>query len=87
MIGNNDYFVTPNDVAYSQSNTSHIKPNVANLTNMLVDMPTEKVRVGDIDIAYRMFGNGEAILLISGASAGIGGWDPSTLRVFPQTTQ
>ncbi len=54
---------------------------------MLVDMPTEKVRVGDIDIAYRMFGNGEAILLISGASAGIGGWDPSTLRVFPQTTQ
>lgn len=44
-------------------------------------MPTEKVRVGDIDIAYRMFGNGEPILLISGGpSADISSWDPSTLR-------
>ena len=35
--------------------------------------------MGDIDIAYKMFGNGEPILLISGASAGIDSWDPSTL--------
>jgi pimeloyl-ACP methyl ester carboxylesterase len=43
------------------------------------DIPLEKVRVGDIDIAYKMFGNGEPILLVSGASAGIDSWDPTTL--------
>lgn len=79
LIGDNDYFVMPPGVAYSQSDTKHTKPDVTESTYML-DMPTEKVRVGDIDIAYRMFGSGEPILLISGASAGIGGWDPSTLR-------
>ena len=35
MIGNSDYFVTPYDVAYSQSDTNNIKPNVTNSTNML----------------------------------------------------
>jgi pimeloyl-ACP methyl ester carboxylesterase len=42
-------------------------------------IPLEKIRVGDIDIAYKMFGNGEPILLVSGASAGIDSWDPSTI--------
>ena len=80
LINNNDYFVTPNDFAYGQSDANNINPNVTNTTDMQEGMPTEKVRVGDIDMAYRMLGNGEPILLISGASAGIGGWDPSTLR-------
>jgi hypothetical protein len=35
------------------------------------DIPLEKVRVGDIDIAYKRFGNGEPILLLRGASAGV----------------
>ncbi len=35
--------------------------------------------MGDIEIAYKMFGKGEPILLVSGASAGIDSWDPSTL--------
>jgi len=35
LIGNNEYFVTPNDVAYGQSDANHIKPNVANSANML----------------------------------------------------
>jgi pimeloyl-ACP methyl ester carboxylesterase len=37
------------------------------------------VRVGDIDIAYRMSGKGEPILLISGGSADKNAWDPSFL--------
>jgi pimeloyl-ACP methyl ester carboxylesterase len=45
----------------------------------LESIPLEKVRVGDIDIAYKRFGNGEPILLVSGASVGIDSWDPSTL--------
>src|SRR5215204_4768333 len=36
------------------------------------------VQVGDIEIAYKMFGNGgESILLISGGSADKNAWDPS----------
>lgn len=80
LISNTDYFVTPDDFAYSQSDTNNMKPNVTNSTDMQEGIRTEKVRVGDIDMAYRVFGNGEPILLISGASAGIGGWDPSTLE-------
>jgi pimeloyl-ACP methyl ester carboxylesterase len=47
-------------------------PNIQNI-------PLGKIPVGDIDIAYKMFGNGEPILLVSGASAGIDSWDPSTI--------
>jgi pimeloyl-ACP methyl ester carboxylesterase len=35
------------------------------------------VQVGDIDIAYKMSGRGEPILLISGGSADKNAWDPS----------
>jgi pimeloyl-ACP methyl ester carboxylesterase len=35
------------------------------------------VHVGDIDIAYKMSGRGEPILLISGGSADKNAWDPS----------
>jgi pimeloyl-ACP methyl ester carboxylesterase len=35
------------------------------------------VQAGDVDIAYKMFGNGEPILLISGGSADMNAWDPS----------
>jgi hypothetical protein len=35
------------------------------------DIPLEKVRVGDIDVAYKMFGKGEPILLFNGASDGM----------------
>ena len=35
------------------------------------------VQVGDIDIAYKMSGNGEPVLLVSGGSADKNAWDPS----------
>src|SRR5215831_16773769 len=44
------------------------------------DIPLEKVRVGDIDITYKMFGKGEPILLISGVGGDMNSWDPSTLK-------
>jgi pimeloyl-ACP methyl ester carboxylesterase len=46
------------------------------------DIPAKKVPVGDIDIAYKMFGKGDPILLISGGSTGINGWVPSTLKAL-----
>lgn len=36
--------------------------------------------VGDIDIAYKVLGKGDPILLVSGGSSDMNSWDPSTLR-------
>jgi pimeloyl-ACP methyl ester carboxylesterase len=41
---------------------------------------TKKVHVGDIDIAYKMFGKGDAIILISGYSAPLEFWDLTLLE-------
>ncbi len=46
------------------------------------DIPTKKVRVGDIDIAYKIFGNGEPILLINGYSFTMDSWDPTLLETL-----
>jgi pimeloyl-ACP methyl ester carboxylesterase len=43
------------------------------------NIPFEKVRVGDIDVAYKMFGKGEPILLFNGASDSMDAGDPSFL--------
>jgi pimeloyl-ACP methyl ester carboxylesterase len=44
------------------------------------DIPLKKVHVGDIDVAYKMFGNGDPIILFSGASDNMDAWDPSLLK-------
>ncbi len=43
------------------------------------EIDTKKIHVGDIDIGYRMFGNGKPILLINGFSAPLDFWDPIVL--------
>jgi pimeloyl-ACP methyl ester carboxylesterase len=52
--------------------------NTTNSVN-IEDIPLEKVRVGDIDIAYKMFGK-DPILLFNGASDNMDAWDPSFLK-------
>jgi hypothetical protein len=78
LISNDGYFNTK--IVYSQSDPDQVSSNIANSVN-IQNIPLEKVRVGDIDVAYKMFGEGEGapILLVSGASVGIDSWDPSTL--------
>lgn len=78
LISIDDYFGTPK-IAYSQSDPDQTNSNTTNSLN-IQDIPLEKVRVGDIDIAYKMIGKGDPILLNSGGSQGIDGWDPSFLR-------
>jgi pimeloyl-ACP methyl ester carboxylesterase len=46
------------------------------------DIPAKKVHVGDIDIAYKMLGKGDPILLFNGASDGMDAWDPSFPRIL-----
>ena len=77
LIGIDGYFGTPK-IAYSQSEPDQMNSNTTNSVN-IQDIPLEKVRVGDIDVAYKMFGKGEPILLFNGASDGMDAWDPSLL--------
>jgi pimeloyl-ACP methyl ester carboxylesterase len=77
LIGIDGYFGTPK-IAYSQSDQDQMNSNTTNSVN-IQDIPLEKVRVGDIDVAYKMFGKGEPILLFNGASDGMDAWDPSFL--------
>lgn len=58
--------------------TSQGEPNVSTLIN-LHDIETKKIHVGDIDIAYKKFGKGDPILLISGAWGPLDYWDPTML--------
>jgi pimeloyl-ACP methyl ester carboxylesterase len=44
------------------------------------DIPLKKVHVGDIDVAYKMFGKGDPIILFNGASDNMDAWDPSLLK-------
>jgi len=76
LVSNNSNFRTTN-LAYGQSDQKN--SNVTNSLN-IHDIPVKKVHVGDIDIAYRMFGKGDPILLVSGASSDMNAWEPSTLR-------
>jgi pimeloyl-ACP methyl ester carboxylesterase len=72
----NNYF-GPYKFVYGQPNQMN-----ANITNSLniESIPSKKVHVGDIDIAYKSFGKGDALLLISGSGLVMDAWQPSTLR-------
>jgi pimeloyl-ACP methyl ester carboxylesterase len=76
-ISNYGYFDITK-VVYGQSDPDQMNSNTTNSVNMQ-DIPLEKVRVGDIDVAYKMFGKGDPILLFSGASDNMDAWDPSFL--------
>jgi len=78
LIGIDGYFGTPK-IAYSQSDQDQMNSNITKSVN-IQDIPLEKVRVGDIDVAYKMFGKGDPIILFNGASDNMDAWDPSLLK-------
>ena len=69
---------TTNNPVYGQQDKTSF-----NATDSLTiqSIPAKKVQVGDIEIAYKMLGNGDPILLYNGASDGMDRWEPS----FPMT--
>ena len=71
------YFDIPKAV-YGQPAPDQTNSNTTNLINT-EDVPLEKVRVGDIDVGYKVFGKGEPIILFNGASDNMDAWDPSFL--------
>ena len=76
-ISNYGYFDITK-VVYGQSDPDQTNSNTANSVNMQ-DIPLKKVHVGDIDVAYKMFGKGDPIILFNGASDSMDAWDPSFL--------
>jgi pimeloyl-ACP methyl ester carboxylesterase len=60
--------------------TSTINSTAITTNTFLDNIETKKVRVGDIDIAYKMFGKGKPLLLIPGFSMTIDMWDPNVLN-------
>ena len=68
--------VTNTHIVYGQTNQT-IAEN-EDLLN-IQDIPLKKVHVGDIDVAYKMFGKGDPIILFNGASDNMDAWDPSFL--------
>jgi pimeloyl-ACP methyl ester carboxylesterase len=83
LIGgsNNNYFSTTSNFAYGQQQQPN-QLNSNNITNSLdiQNIPSKKVHVGDIDIAYKIFGKGDPILLINGYSQAMDNWDPTLLE-------
>ncbi|HKG40910.1 MAG TPA: alpha/beta hydrolase [Nitrososphaeraceae archaeon] len=65
-------------VVYGQSDPDQMNSNTTNSVNM--QDPLKKVHVGDIDVAYKMFGKGDPIILFNGASDNMDAWDPSLLK-------
>src|SRR6266508_3948510 len=78
LIGSTSIIVTNTPLVYSQTNQTITNADLLNIQ----DIPAKKVHVEDIDIAYKILGKGDPILLISGASTGINGWVPSTLKAL-----
>ena len=69
------------NIVYGQTGSG--QANSTNTTTDLVniqDIPLKKVHVGDIDIAYKVFGKGDPIILFNGANDGMHAWDPSFLK-------
>ena len=77
-ISNYGYYNVAN-IVYGQANSGQANStNTTALVN-IQDIPLKKVHVGDIDIAYKMFGKGDPIILHSGGSDTMNGWDPALL--------
>jgi pimeloyl-ACP methyl ester carboxylesterase len=79
ISSNNNYFGTSN-FAYGQQQPNQMNSN--NITNSLdiQSIPLKKVHVSDIDIAYKTFGKGDPILLISGSGNAMDLWPSSMLE-------
>jgi pimeloyl-ACP methyl ester carboxylesterase len=70
-------------VAYGQASQMNSNRDSDNSNTNSIDVqniPAKKIHVGDIDIAYKVFGKGDPFLLISGSGLVMDAWNPTILR-------
>ena len=71
---------TNNYTVFAQSQPSQYNNTNSTRFKSLVDnLETRRAHVGDIDIAYKIFGKGQPLLLIPGLSMTMGIWEPVVL--------
>ena len=68
----------PSQMDLNSSNEGNTNANTLNIQNI----PAKKIHVGDIEIAYKTFGKGDPILLISGYSFAMDSWDSTLLETL-----
>jgi pimeloyl-ACP methyl ester carboxylesterase len=78
LLISNNYFGSIN-FAYGQQQPNQIDSNIITNSPSIQNIPSKKVHVGDIDIAYKTFGKGDPIVLINGYSFAMDSWDPILL--------
>jgi pimeloyl-ACP methyl ester carboxylesterase len=78
MMAADNFFDTTAAVAYDNK-LDQMRSNITHSID-IQNIPAKKVHVGDIDIAYKTFGKGDAILLISGSSNVMDVWPSSMLQ-------
>jgi hypothetical protein len=66
--------------AYAAPSSTNASTNITSQSFSVDNIETKKVRVGDIDIAYKIFGKGKPLLLIPGFSMTMDMWDPNMLN-------
>ena len=72
--------IADNALAYTTSKIKNsITTAITKASSFLDNIETKKVRIGDIDIAYKIFGKGEPLLFIPGFSMTMDMWDPIVL--------
>jgi len=68
-------------VVYGQLDSNQTNSNTTNSLN-IQNIPLKKVHVGDIEIAYKMFGKGDPIILHNGAGEGMDAWGTALLNIL-----
>ncbi|HEX6379349.1 MAG TPA: alpha/beta hydrolase, partial [Nitrososphaeraceae archaeon] len=69
-----------NRLVYAAVSSTNSATNITSQSFSLDNIETKKVRAGDIDIAYKIFGKGKPLLLIPGFSMTMDMWDPNVLN-------
>lgn len=70
---------TNNWLVYAPVSPTNSSASITSQSFSLDNIDTKKVRVGDIDIAYKIFGKGKPLLLVPGFSMTMDMWDPNML--------
>ncbi|MGB8938455.1 MAG: alpha/beta hydrolase, partial [Candidatus Nitrosopolaris sp.] len=79
MISSN-YFAT---AIFAYSKPNQVNSDITEDSLDIYNIPLKKVHVGDIDVAYKIFGKGNnTIILINGAGENMNFWDPHFLKVL-----